>query len=203
MVDIEMNIRMGILSLQGAFREHTERLEECGVSAAEIRLPEQLDDIDALIIPGGESTTIGRLLKKYKFRSRLDKFYKDGKPIFVTCAGLILIAKNIEGEGKGLGYIDVDVTRNAYGRQIDSFEELLNININGSQNGRKFKSIFIRAPKILNIGEKVEVLVKFGQDAVLIRDNNILASTFHPELTDDLRIHKYFINMIKKGKGDN
>lgn len=198
-----MSIRVGILSLQGAFKEHIKILEKCGVSAVEIRFPEQLDVVDALIIPGGESTTISRLLKKYKFRSRLNKFYKDGKPIFVTCAGLILIAKNIDGEGRGLGYIDVDVKRNAYGRQIDSFEELLNINLDGSQNGKKFKSIFIRAPKILNIGKEVEVLGKFGQDAVLIRDSNIIASTFHPELTDDLRIHKYFINMIKNNKGEN
>jgi 5'-phosphate synthase pdxT subunit len=198
-----MNIKVGILSLQGAFREHIERLEKCGVSAVEIRFPEQLDDIDALIIPGGESTTIKKLLKKYRFKSRLDKFYEDGRPIFVTCAGLIMIARNIKGEGKGLGYIDVDVKRNAYGRQIDSFEELLNINLNGSQNGRKFKSIFIRAPKILNIGKGVQILGKFGKDAVLIRDKNIIASTFHPELTDDLRIHRYFINMIKNIKGEN
>jgi 5'-phosphate synthase pdxT subunit len=198
-----MDIRVGVLALQGAFREHIKSLEKCGVSAAEIKSPDQLDDIDALIIPGGESTTIRKLLEKYKFRSRLDKFYKEGKPIFVTCAGLVLIAKNIKGEGIGLGYIDVDVERNAYGRQIDSFEELLSINLDGSQNGRKFNSIFIRAPKILNVGEKVEILGKFGQEAVLIRENNIIASTFHPELTDDLRIHRYFISMIKHNKGEN
>jgi 5'-phosphate synthase pdxT subunit len=198
-----MDIRVGVLALQGAFREHIKSLEKCGVSAAEIKSPDQLDDIDALIIPGGESTTIRKLLEKYKFRSRLDKFYKDCKPIFVTCAGLVLIAKNIKGEGMGLSYIDVDVERNAYGRQIDSFEELLNINLDGSQNGRKFNSIFIRAPKILNVGEKVEILGKFGQEAVLIRENNIIASTFHPELTDDLRIHRYFISMIKHNKGEN
>jgi len=198
-----MDIRVGVLALQGAFREHIKSLEKCGVSTVEIKSPDQLDDIDALIIPGGESTTIRKLLEKYKFRSRLDKFYKDYKPIFVTCAGLVLIAKNIKGEGMGLSYIDVDVERNAYGRQIDSFEELLNINLDGSQNGRKFNSIFIRAPKILNVGEKVEILGKFGQEAVLIRENNIIASTFHPELTDDLRIHRYFISMIKHNKGEN
>jgi 5'-phosphate synthase pdxT subunit len=198
-----MDIRVGVLALQGAFREHIKSLEKCGVSTVEIKSPDQLDDIDALIIPGGESTTIRKLLEKYKFRSRLDKFYKDCKPIFVTCAGLVLIAKNIKGEGMGLSYIDVDVERNAYGRQIDSFEELLNINLDGSQNGRKFNSIFIRAPKILNVGEKVEILGKFGQEAVLIRENNIIASTFHPELTDDLRIHRYFISMIKHNKGEN
>jgi len=198
-----MGIKVGVLSLQGAFREHIDRLKECGVSSVEIRFPEKLDDIDALIIPGGESTTINKLMKKYKFKSCLDKFYKDGKPMFATCAGLILIAKNIKEEGQGLGYIDVDVKRNAYGRQIESFEELLNINLDGSQNGRKFKSIFIRAPKILSVGGEVKVLGKLGQDVVLIRDNNIIACTFHPELTSDLRIHRYFINMIKNNKGEN
>jgi 5'-phosphate synthase pdxT subunit len=198
-----MGVRVGVLALQGAFREHIKSLEKCGVSAVEIKFPGQLDDIDALIIPGGESTTIKRLLEKYKFRRKLDRFCKDGKPVFVTCAGLILIAKNIKGEGKGLNYIDVDVERNAYGRQIDSFEELLNINLDGSQNGRKFNSIFIRAPKIINIGDKVEILGRLGQEAVLIRENNIMASTFHPELADDLRIHRYFIKMIKNNKGEN
>jgi 5'-phosphate synthase pdxT subunit len=198
----DMSVVVGVLALQGAFREHIKSLEKCGVSAIEIKFPDQLDDIDALIIPGGESTTIRRLLEKYRFRKKLDKFYKDGKPLFVTCAGLILIAKNIKEEGSGLGYIDVDVERNAYGRQIDSFEQLLNINLDGSQNGRKFNSIFIRAPKILNIGDKVKVLGRFGQEAVLVRENNIIASTFHPELADDLRIHRYFINMIKNNKGE-
>jgi 5'-phosphate synthase pdxT subunit len=198
-----MGVIVGVLALQGAFREHIKCLEKCRVSAIEIKFPSQLDDIDALIIPGGESTTIRRLLEKYKFRNKLYRFYRDGKPIFVTCAGLILMAKNIKGEGKGLGYIDVDVERNAYGRQVDSFEELLNINLDGKLKGRKFNSIFIRAPKILNIGDKVEVLGRFGQEAVLIRENNVIASTFHPELADDLRIHRYFINMIKNNKGEN
>jgi 5'-phosphate synthase pdxT subunit len=114
-----------------------------------------------------------------------------------------LLAKNIEGEGRGLGYIDIDVQRNAYGRQIESFEELLDIRLDNNQNGGKFKSIFIRAPKILNVGKKVRILGKFKEDIVLVRDNNVMASTFHPELTRDLRIHQYFINMIKNIKGDN
>jgi len=142
-------------------------------------------------------------LGKYKFKESLDKFYNNKKPIFGTCAGLILLAKNIEGEGRGLGYIDIDVQRNAYGRQIESFEELLDIHLDNNQNGDKFKSIFIRAPKILNVGERVRILGKFKEDIVLVRDNNVMASTFHPELTGDLRIHKYFINMIKDIKGDS
>ncbi|MCJ7727388.1 MAG: pyridoxal 5'-phosphate synthase glutaminase subunit PdxT [Actinobacteria bacterium] len=203
MVKKEVGIKVGVLSLQGAFKEHVSRLEECGVSVVEVRLPEQFKDIDGLIIPGGESTTINKLLKKYKFKESLDKFYRDRKPIFGTCAGLILLAKNITGEGKGLGYIDIEVQRNAYGRQVDSFEELLDISFNQNENGRKFKSIFIRAPKILSVGRKVEVLAKLKDEIVLVRDNNVMVCTFHPELTDDLRIHNYFINMIKNYKGEN
>jgi len=198
-----MSIKIGVLSLQGAFKEHIKRLKECGVSVEEVKFTEQLKDIDGLIIPGGESSTINKLLGKYKFKESLDKFYNDKKPIFGTCAGLILLAKNIKGEGRGLGYIDIDVQRNAYGRQIESFEELLDIHLDNNRNGGKFKSIFIRAPKILNVGERVRILGKFKEDIVLVRDNNVMASTFHPELTGDLRIHKYFINMIKNIKGDS
>lgn len=198
-----MSIKVGVLSLQGAFKEHISRLKECGISAEEVKSPEQLKDIDGLIIPGGESTTINKLLEKYKFKESLDKFYRDKKTIFGTCAGLILLAKNIEGEGRGLGYVDIGVQRNAYGRQIESFEEFLDICLYNNQNGDKFKSIFIRAPKILNVGKKVRILGKFKEDIVLVRDNNVMASTFHPELTRDLRIHQYFISMIKNIKGDN
>jgi len=198
-----VDIRVGVLSLQGAFKEHVTRLEECGVSAVEVRFPEQLNNIDGLIIPGGESTTINKLLEKYKFKESLDKFYRDKKPIFGTCAGLILLAKNIEGEGRGLGYIDIDVQRNAYGRQIDSFEEMLDIHLDNNQNGRKFKSIFIRAPKILSVNKRVEVLARLKDEVVLVRDNNVMVSAFHPELNDDLRIHRYFINMIRNYKGEN
>ena len=198
-----MKIKVGVLALQGAFKEHVDKLKKCGVSTAEIRFPQQLDDIDGLIIPGGESTTINKLLYKYGFKKYLDRFYKNKKPLFGTCAGLILLAKNIEGEGPGLGYIDIEVQRNAYGRQIDSFEEFLNLSFNQNQNGKKFKSIFIRAPKILRVGKKVEVLGKFKENIVFVRDGNVIVSTFHPELADDLRVHKYFINMIENNKGEN
>lgn len=198
-----MNIRVGVLSLQGAFKEHITRLEECGVSAVEVRFPEQLNSIDGLIIPGGESTTINKLLKKYNFKESLDKFYQGNKPIFGTCAGLILLAKSIEGEGEGLGYIDIKVQRNAYGRQVDSFEELLDISFNQNENGKEFRSIFIRAPKILSTGKEVVVLARLKGEMVLLRDKNVMVCAFHPELTDDLRIHRYFINMIKNYKEEN
>ncbi|MFA5014418.1 MAG: pyridoxal 5'-phosphate synthase glutaminase subunit PdxT [Actinomycetota bacterium] len=193
----------GVLSLQGAFKEHINRLRECGVSAVEVRFPEQLKKIDGLIIPGGESTTINKLLGKYKFKDNLDKFNRKHKPIFGTCAGLILLAKNIEGEDKGLGYIDIEVRRNAYGRQADSFEVLLDLSLDRSENGGKFKSVFIRAPKIISAGKEVAILARYNEDMVLARENNVMVCTFHPELTDDLRIHKYFINMIKNYKGEN
>ena len=198
-----MVIAVGVLSLQGAFKEHINRLKECGVSAVEVRFPEQLDKIDGLIIPGGESTTINKLLDKYKFKDKLDKFNRENKPIFGTCAGLILLAKNIEGEDKGLGYINIAVRRNAYGRQVESFEELLDISLDRYENGGKFKSVFIRAPKIISAGKEVTVLARYKGDIVLVKENNVMVSAFHPELTDDLRIHKYFINMIKNYKGEN
>jgi len=199
----ELVIAVGVLSLQGAFKEHINRLKECGVSAVEVRFPEQLDKIDGLIIPGGESTTINKLLDKYKFKDKLDKFNRENKPIFGTCAGLILLAKNIEGEDKGLGYINIAVRRNAYGRQVESFEELLDISLDRYENGGKFKSVFIRAPKIISAGKEVTVLARYKGDIVLVKENNVMVSAFHPELTDDLRIHKYFINMIKNYKGEN
>ncbi len=198
-----MSIKVGVLSLQGAFKEHIDRIKGCGASAVEVRFPQQMDDIDGIIIPGGESTTINKLLEKYKLKEKLNKFYKDGKPIFGTCAGLILISRYIKGEGRGLGYIDINVQRNAYGRQIDSFEQLISIDLDGIKNGRKFNSIFIRAPRILNIGKEVKLLGKSGKDMVLVRDGNVMASTFHPELTDDLRIHRYFLDIIKNNKEES
>jgi len=198
-----VGIIAGVLSLQGAFKEHINKLRECGVSAVEVRFPEQLEKIDGLIIPGGESTTINKLLEIYKFKDNLDKFNSKHKPIFGTCAGLILLAKNIEGEDKGLDYIDIKVRRNAYGRQADSFEELLDLSLDKGENGGKFKSVFIRAPKIISAGKEVAILARYNEDMVLARENNVMVCTFHPELTDDLRIHKYFINMIKNYKGEN
>ena len=205
-----MNLKIGVLSLQGAFKEHIIKLKECGTDATEIKFPGQLKYIDGLIIPGGESTTIKKLLEKYSFKDELDKFYKQGKPILGTCAGLVLMAKNIKEEGKGFGYIDINVKRNAYGRQVDSFEEFIEIDfsqnekeLNENKRKIKFKSIFIRAPKIINTGKNIKIMASLNNEAVLVRNHSVIACTFHPELTDDLSIHQYFKNMIKNYKGEN
>jgi len=190
------NINIGVLALQGAFREHIVSVKRCGAHAHEIRLPGQLSDIDGLIIPGGESTTIHKLIDRYGFRPFLDLFNKEKKPIFGTCAGMILLAKKVQGQDLGLGYIDIEVERNSYGRQIDSFEEYIDVCFNGSQQEEKFKAVFIRAPRITKAGKNVKVLSMIKNDIVLARDQHILVSSFHPELEDDLRIHDYFLNMI-------
>jgi len=199
-----MEIKVGVLALQGAFREHVNAIRKCGVYAKEIKLPEQIVFMDGLIIPGGESTTINKLLKKYGFKTYLDNFYKKGKPIFGTCAGLIILSNGIKGENAGLGYIDITVERNAYGRQIDSFEESVDLDLNYNLNGKNFNAVFIRAPMILKAGGNVKILGKLNGSIIMARENNILVSVFHPELEDDIRVHQYFIEMIKefKKKGD-
>lgn len=191
-------INVGVLALQGDFKEHIKMLEKIGASAVEIRFPEQLEEIDGLIIPGGESTTINKLMDKYGFKERLKDFYGSGKPIFGTCAGLIVLASEIPEGGIGLGFIDIKVRRNAYGRQIDSFEDIVGINLDHKPDPIGFKSIFIRAPKIIYTGENVSVLSSSGDEVLLARQRNILVCAFHPELTDDTRIHEYFIEMINK-----
>ena len=191
-------IKVGVLALQGAHREHIALLKRCKIDAQEVKYPEQLRHIHGLIIPGGESTTIYKLLVKYGFRPFFDKFYKDKKPIFGTCAGMILLSKKVEGHAFGLGYIDIDVHRNAYGRQKESFEAYVDIDLNGLLNEKKFKAVFIRAPRIMKAAQSVKILSRIGQDIICARQQNILVSSFHPELADDLRIHEYFINMIIK-----
>ncbi|MCE5329428.1 pyridoxal 5'-phosphate synthase glutaminase subunit PdxT [bacterium] len=189
------NINVGVLALQGAFREHINSIKMCGAKAIEIRFPDQLEEVDGLIIPGGESTTIGKLINKYNFKPYLDEFYSSGKAIYGTCAGLILVAKKVLNEDIGLGYIDIEAQRNSYGRQIDSFEEYVTLGFDGKE---KFKAIFIRAPRILKIGPTVDILSKINDNIILARQNNVLVSTFHPELQEDTRIHEYFLKMIGK-----
>ena len=192
------NIKIGVLALQGAFREHIASIRKCGFSAIEIRFPHQLDDIDGLIIPGGESTTIIKLVDKYDFKPALKKFHRKQKPVFGTCAGLILLAKKVAGYDFGLGFIDITVQRNAYGRQIDSFEQHVMFDYENSQNQEEFKAVFIRAPKITAAGKNVQILSSLNGNTVLAKEENIMVCTFHPELTDDLRIHRLFIDMVKK-----
>jgi pyridoxal 5'-phosphate synthase pdxT subunit len=190
------NVIVGVLALQGDFREHINILKKINVEGVEARLPSEVDDMDGLIIPGGESTAINKLMEKYGFDKKIKQLALSGKPLFGTCAGLIILSKSIEDGKRGLGLIDIDLKRNAYGRQIESFEDEINLNLNHDMENKKFNSVFIRAPKIIRAGKEVRILARHNDGVVLAREKNILVSTFHPELTADTRIHKYFITMI-------
>jgi pyridoxal 5'-phosphate synthase pdxT subunit len=190
-------IKIGVLALQGAVREHIQSLEACGVEAIAIKRKEQLEEMDGLILPGGESTTMRRLIDKYDFMDSLKEFARSGKPMFGTCAGLILLAKNIVGYSEPhLGVMDVTVERNSFGRQVDSFEADLAI----KDVAESFTAVFIRAPHIVEAGENVEVLSKHNGRIVTAREGQFLGCSFHPELTDDHRLTAYFVEMVKEAK---
>src|SRR5579884_522483 len=173
-------MKIGVLALQGDFDAHRKRLEELGAEVVLVKKPEQLDEIEGLIIPGGESSTFLKLLGEQGF-ARLKEFVRL-KPTFGTCAGAILLAKEVENpQQTGLGAIDIGIRRNAYGRQVDSSIR------EGTFNGTPIEMVFIRAPKIERVGPQVEVLATQGKDPVVVQQGNILASTFHPELTGDVR----------------
>jgi len=184
-------MRIGVLALQGAFREHQKILAECGVESTQIRKNTQLDGISALIIPGGESTTIGKLMNEFGLLEPLIKMGEDGLPMFGTCAGLIMLAKEINGSRQTrMSLMDISVERNAFGRQVDSFEVDLDIPVLGAQ---PYRAVFIRAPYVTDVGSGVQVLAKYGEKIVLVRQGKFLAAAFHPELTGDLRVHRYFL----------
>lgn len=188
---------MGVLALQGDFREHLRALSRLGVEGVKVREPEELERVDGLILPGGESTTISILLRRSGLDRALIRRAREGLPIYGTCAGLIVLARKILDDGDGrlaepLGLLDITVRRNAYGRQVDSFEEELEIKEIG-----RFNAVFIRAPIIEELGPEVEVLAYQGEHPAMVREQNVLASSFHPELTDDLRVHRYFLEMIE------
>lgn len=187
-------MRVGVLSLQGDFREHLHVLQKLGVAARDVRTVEQLSELDGLIIPGGESTTISNLLAKNGLMETLRQRGREGFPIYGTCAGMILLAKELEDDRpqERLGLIEIAVRRNAYGRQRDSFEAELQIKKIGA-----FHAVFIRAPQIVRVGSKVEVLAEHDSAPVLVRQKNLLASSFHPELTGDPRVHEYFLKMVE------
>lgn len=188
-------MRIGVLAMQGAFREHVNAFRRCGCEAVEVRTPEELEEVAALAIPGGESTAITRLLKSFGLWDALLKRGAEGLPILATCAGVIILAREIVGSDQvSLGLLDVAVRRNAYGRQVDSFETELKVEALGTE---PVPAIFIRAPLIESVGPKVEVLARYREDAVLVRQGRILAATFHPELTADLRLHQYFLEMAE------
>ncbi|MCM3655500.1 pyridoxal 5'-phosphate synthase glutaminase subunit PdxT [Metabacillus litoralis] len=190
-------LKIGVLGLQGAVREHIRSVEACGAEGIVIKTTNQLDEVDGLIIPGGESTTMRRLIDKYNFMEPLRKFGQDGKPMFGTCAGLILLAKNLVGYNEShLGLLDVTVERNSFGRQKDSFEAELMI----TGVGEDFVGVFIRAPHIVEVGEDVEILSKHNGRIIAARQGQFLGCSFHPELTDDHRMTQLFINMVKESK---
>jgi len=188
------NLRAGVLGLQGDFREHLEAFARLGVNAIDVRRPEQLDTIDALIIPGGESTTIGKLAEHYGFLPKLRERIAAGMAIWGTCAGAIFLARDVPGHPHPLlGAMDLTVRRNAFGRQLDSFEADLTVPRLGPE---PFHAVFIRAPLIERVGAGVETLSTLpGGAVVAVRQERLLATSFHPELTHDDRFHAYFLSL--------
>ncbi|MGG3674033.1 pyridoxal 5'-phosphate synthase glutaminase subunit PdxT [Bacillus nitratireducens] len=190
-------VKIGVLGLQGAVREHVKSVEASDAEAVVIKRIEQLEEIDGLILPGGESTTMRRLIDKYAFMEPLRTFAKSGKPMFGTCAGMILLAKTLIGyEESHIGAMDITVERNAFGRQKDSFEAALSM----KGVGEDFIGVFIRAPYVVNVADDVEVLSTHGDRMVAVRQGPFLAASFHPELTDDHRVTAYFVEMVKEAK---
>lgn len=188
-------MKIGVLALQGAVAEHIRMIEKAGAGGVVVKRKEQLQDVDGMIIPGGESTTIGKLMRTYDFIDALREFSEQGKPLFGTCAGLIVLAKEIAGqEETHLGLMDIKVARNAFGRQRESFET--DLDIKGID--KDVRAVFIRAPLIDEVGENVEVLATYKDQIVAARQGHLLAASFHPELTDDERMHGYFLDMVRK-----
>ena len=189
--------RAGVLGLQGDFREHLDTFERLGTTAVDVRRPDQLDDIDALVIPGGESTTIGKLAEQYGFIPKLRARVADGMAVWGTCAGAIFIARDVPGHPHPIaGLMDIRVRRNAFGRQLDSFEADLDVPVLGAD---PFHAVFIRAPLIESVGSGVEVLSKMGDGTIVAaRQGTLLATSFHPELTHDGRFHEYFLTLGRR-----
>ncbi len=188
-------MKIGVLALQGAFKLHVQALERLGVEALEVRSLQDFDDSEALIIPGGESTTMSFLLESSGMFDSLKERSTDGMPILGTCAGMILLSSKItdgRSDQKSLGLIDIEVRRNGYGRQIDSFESDLLI----KGFGDSFRGVFIRAPLVESVGEEVEVLAEINGHPVMCRQGSTIVTSFHPELADDDRIHADFLEMV-------
>lgn len=183
-------ITIGVLGLQGSFARHIAMLDKLGVQTIQIRYPEEIDNCDGLILPGGESTTISKLLDEMKFRDRIQKY---NHPMFGTCAGAILLSNNSDNPHvKTLNRVPINTKRNAYGRQVESFIAPVEL----SFDKKPFNAVFIRAPKLRQLGKEVTALGTINGEIVLVQYENILLSTFHPELTDDQRIHSYFIKQL-------
>ena len=206
-------MKIGVLALQGAFIEHEKILTRIGAEPIEVRLAEHLEGLDGLIIPGGESTTIGKVAQEWGLLEPIRAFAESGRPLWGTCAGMILMAREVSDSVPGqplLGLMDVTVRRNAFGRQVDSFEADLDVPALGEQSfddaqdepfddaqDKPFHAVFIRAPLIERVGEGVETLAQLEDGTVVaVRQGNLLATAFHPELTEDDRFHQYFLGLV-------
>lgn len=204
------DLTIGVLALQGDFLEHANMLRRVGAKPVEVRLPTDLVGLDGLIIPGGESTTIGKLATQFGLVEPLRQFVAHRKPVWGTCAGMIFLAKDVGLTGSGghvvpprLAAMDISVNRNAFGRQVDSFEADLQLQLTDqdSAEAAPFRAVFIRAPRIEASGAGVKILAKLADGTpVAARENNLLVTAFHPELTDDLRLHLYFLTMVKENQ---
>ena len=200
MVDEITRMKIGVLALQGDFIEHEKHLRRLGVEVVEVRLPQHLAGLDGLILPGGESTTIGKLAVKYRLLEPLRDLAANGLPMWGTCAGLILLARDAGYEQPLIGVLDVTVQRNAFGRQVDSFETDLTLPVLADAQ-RPFRAVFIRAPLITRAGPAVDVLARLDNSSaaiVAVRQDHLLATAFHPELTDDDRFHRYFLTLVER-----
>ncbi|MBV8086663.1 MAG: pyridoxal 5'-phosphate synthase glutaminase subunit PdxT [Chloroflexi bacterium] len=192
-------MKIGVLALQGAFAEHMAMLRHLGAEAVEVRRPEELEGLDGLIIPGGESTTIGKLMAAYDLYDPIVRMARGGKPVWGTCAGMIMLAKHIEGSDQPrLGLMDIGVNRNAFGRQVDSFEADLPVDA-PNFDGQPFHAIFIRAPLLTSAKHGVHVLARLPDGRMVAAEQgNLLATAFHPELTDDPRFHQHFLELATR-----
>lgn len=190
-----MKKTVGVLCLQGGYDAHVRMLERLKVKVVRVTEPSDLEGLDGLILPGGESTTIGKLLVFHKLLDPLRTKIAQGFPVFGTCAGMILLSQGVEGPDQTLlGGMDFRVKRNAYGRQIESFDT--KVPVDGIQPGKSIPAIFIRAPQISERGNKVEVLGQYEDLPVLVRQGNLLAASFHPELTEDTTVHRFFLSLL-------
>jgi pyridoxal 5'-phosphate synthase pdxT subunit len=185
---VEKALKIGVLAVQGNFREHASMLRRLGAEPVEVRKPEQLEELDGLVIPGGESTAIARLVRLYGLEEAIRRFER---PLFGTCAGMILLDR------RHLGLLDLEVSRNAYGRQVASFEADLEL----AGEEEPLRGIFIRAPRVAEVGPEVEVLAELDGEPVLLREGRVLVAAFHPELTADTRVHERFLELVREESG--
>jgi pyridoxal 5'-phosphate synthase pdxT subunit len=188
-------MRIGVLALQGDYQKHIDMLQRLGVEAVPVRTADEVRELDGLIIPGGESTTIGKLMRRFGVDEAIIEKVQAGMPLYGTCAGLIMMASDIEDSDQDtLGLLDMTVRRNAFGRQVDSFETDMQIPEFGPE---PIRAIFIRAPFVTEVRNGIKTLASINGHPVLIQQGNLLASSFHPELTDDTRLHQYFLDLVK------